>query len=134
MNRFKESLKYITSIILLVIFINFWTRFQNYPNVVNISIIILIPTLTSLFFVFRILNHSIVLWRVLFAISIVSIVTLFDFFYRNEIIEKLKIISTDIETGLFLFLMLYVLKMLMLTFLANAISQFVCVCVKSPDK
>lgn len=117
----KTWIKYLLSIVALVIVINFWLIYQDIPNSVFWTILVIVPALISTFFVYRLLKLQPKILRLVLSILIATIVTFFSVNYREKIVDMINYISTDNETELFIFFIFYFLQILLLTWIIKLI-------------
>lgn len=117
----KTWVKYLISILVLVIVINFWLTYQDFPHHVFWTILVIVPALVSTFFVYRLLKLQPRVLRVVLSILIATTVTFFSVNYREIIVDGINYISTDNETELFIFYVVYFLQVLLLTWIIKFI-------------
>jgi hypothetical protein len=120
----KEWIKYTISIMIFIIFLNFWLIYQvQLSQIAIFSILVSGPTLISLFFVFRMLKTKKIYYRLGFAILVVTTVTLPNIYFSSAINHMIDNFSTDIETGMFIFLVLYLVENILLTSSINVFQE-----------
>lgn len=119
----KEWIKYLIAIILFVIFLNFWLIYQDFDSTIRIGILVAGPTIISLIFVYRMVEITLKWLKIIITLGIVAIVTSINIGFVDIIDKLIDHVTTDIETGLFLFLVLYLTEMLLLTWLANQLNK-----------
>lgn len=117
----KEWIKYSISIMIFVIFLNFWLIFQiQYSQTTISAILITGPTIISFVFVFRMLKLKKIYYRLGVDTLIVATVTLLNIYFRIEIDHMIdSFVSKDGETGIFIFLLLYLAENILLTYMVN---------------
>lgn len=120
----KEWIKYTITMIIFVLFLNFWLIYQVQFSETTMRIfLIAVPTIISLFFVFRMLNFKKIMLRILISTLIVFIVTILNIKFRFGINNAIDYVSTDIEIGVFIVLLLYLAENIFLASLFNFIHR-----------
>jgi len=118
--KMKEWLKYLISILLFTILVNYWLVYQVELSDRTTNIILICgPAILSLFFVFRMLNSRQVLHKIVIALAIVSIATFISLYFRKTINLIIDYISRDGEAGMFMALLLYFFTNLLLVYIFN---------------
>ena len=117
----KPWTKYLLFVILIVVMVNFWLTYQDFPQYVFWIALIGIPFISSSYFSYKTLMFKSNRWRIIVGVSISSIVASSFTLLVKDIYKFINLISTDNETGLFLFFMLYSIALLLLLFLSNII-------------
>lgn len=117
----KTWIKYFLSIVVLVIVINFWLSYQDFPHRVFWTVLVIVPALISAFFVYRLLKLQPKALRAVLSILVATTVTVVSINYREIIFDGINYITTDNETGLFIFYIVYFLQVLLLTWVIKFI-------------
>tara|TARA_R110001592_G_scaffold9723_2_gene51438 strand:+ start:1720 stop:2124 length:405 start_codon:yes stop_codon:yes gene_type:complete len=117
----KTWIKYLLSILALVITINFWLTYQDFPNQIYWIVLVIIPTIISIFFSYRLLKFKQRLLKFGLSVLIATTVTFISFNFREIIISLINYLTTDNETELFFFYILYFLQVILLTWFVKLI-------------
>jgi hypothetical protein len=120
----KECLKYLISTVLFVIFLNYWLIYLvNISEVIFYGILILAPTGIALVFVYRMLKMENRRAKFLSTIFIVGFLTIFAILFRFSIDRLIEHISTDLETGMFLLQLFYMIANILVVAIFNRVNS-----------